>query len=54
VLVAVRIPNATLLATTPGQDYLNKKEISHTPEIKGGLKALKDKDIRIMSYEESK
>ena len=27
----------TLVAQTPGQDYLNKKiEINHTPEIKGG------------------
>jgi hypothetical protein len=43
----------TLVATTPGQDYLNKKvEINHTPEIKGGLKALKDKGIRITSYQE--
>jgi hypothetical protein len=32
------------------RDYLNKKvEINHTPEIKGGLKALKDKGIRITS-----
>jgi hypothetical protein len=38
----------TLVSTTPGQDYLNKSvEVNHTPEIKGGLKVLKDKGIRI-------
>jgi transposase-like protein len=43
----------TLVATTLGQDYLNKSvEINHTPEIKGGLKELKDRGIRITSYSE--
>jgi hypothetical protein len=43
----------TLVATTPGQDYLNKSvEIHHEPEIKGGLKVLKDRGIRITSYSE--
>ena len=43
----------TLVSTTPSQDYLNKKvEINHTPEIKGGLKVLKDRGIRITSYSE--
>jgi hypothetical protein len=41
------------VSTTPGQDYLNKTvEIHKEPEIKGGLKALKDKGIRITSYRE--
>jgi hypothetical protein len=43
----------TLVAQTPGQDYLNKKvEINHTPEIKGGLKALKELGLKITYYEE--
>lgn len=43
----------SLVATTPGQDYLNKKvEINHTPEIKGGLKALIECGIKITHYEE--
>jgi DNA-directed RNA polymerase subunit RPC12/RpoP len=41
----------TLVATTPGQDYLNKKvEIKHTPEIKGAFKSLQQKGIRIKEY----
>jgi hypothetical protein len=44
-----------LVATTPGQDYLNKKvEIKHIPEIEGGLKALKERGIKITRYEEGK
>jgi hypothetical protein len=40
-----------LVAQTPGQDYLNKKvEIHKEPEIKGGLRALKDRGIKIMHY----
>ena len=43
----------TLVAQTPGQDYLNKKvEINHTPEIKGGLKSLQQKGIKITDYKE--
>jgi hypothetical protein len=43
----------TLLAQTPGQDYLNKRvEINHTPEIKGGLKALQQRGMKITHYEE--
>jgi hypothetical protein len=42
-----------VVATTPGTDYLNQNvEIHHEPEIKGGLKVLKDKGIRITSYSE--
>jgi hypothetical protein len=42
-----------LLATAPETDYLNKKvEIHHEPEIKGGLKALKERGIKITYYEE--
>lgn len=43
----------TFVAQTPGQDYLNKKvEINHTPEIKGGLKALQQKGLKITDYKE--
>lgn len=43
----------TLVSQTPGQDYLNKKiEINHTPEIKGGLKALQQRGMKITHYEE--
>ena len=43
----------TLVAQTPGQEYLNKKiEINHTPEIKGGLKALQQRGMKITHYEE--
>jgi hypothetical protein len=43
----------TLVAQTPGQDYLIKKvEIKHTPEIKGGLKALQQRGIKVTYYEE--
>jgi hypothetical protein len=42
-----------LVATTPGQDYLTKKvEINHSPEIKGGLKALQQSGMKITHYEE--
>jgi len=42
-----------LVSTTPGQDYLNKRvEIHHEPEIKGGLKALQQKGIKITNYKE--
>ena len=38
------------LATTPGQEYLNKSvENRHEPELKGAFKALRD---RITSYRE--
>ena len=43
----------TLVAQAPGQDYLNKRvEINHTPEIKGGLKALQQCGMKITYYEE--
>jgi hypothetical protein len=43
----------TLVAQTPGQDYLHKKiDIHKEPEIKGGLKALKERGIKITNYEE--
>jgi hypothetical protein len=41
----------TLVAQTPGIDYLNKKvKISHTPEPKGTFKVLQQKGIRIKDY----
>jgi hypothetical protein len=41
------------VATTPGTDYLNQNvEIHHEPEIKGGLKALKEHGIKITYYKE--
>ena len=41
------------VATTPGQEYLNKSiEIRHEPELKGAFKALRDRGIRITSYRE--
>lgn len=43
----------TLLAQTPGPDYLNKQVEIHTePEIKGGLKALKERGMKITYYDE--
>jgi hypothetical protein len=43
----------TLVSTTPGQDYLNASvQIHKEPEIKGGLKVLKDRGTRITSYSE--
>ena len=41
----------TLVSTTPG---LNEDSVAirHEPEIKGGLKALKDKGLKITHYEE--
>ena len=43
----------TLVSTTPGQDYLNKRvEIRKEQEIKGGLKALQQKGIKITNYKE--
>ena len=43
-------PNQTQL---PDYDYLNKKaEVRDEPEIKGGLKTLRDRGIKIMNYEE--
>jgi hypothetical protein len=43
----------TLVAHTPGEEYLNKKiEINHTPEIKGGLKALQQRGLKITHYED--
>jgi hypothetical protein len=42
-----------LVAQTPGQDYLKKKvEIHKESEIKGGLKALKERGLKITYYEE--
>jgi DNA-directed RNA polymerase subunit RPC12/RpoP len=42
------------VATTPGTDYLNQNvEIHHEPEIKGGLKTLKERGIKITYYEDS-
>jgi hypothetical protein len=36
--------NEPLVAQTPGQDYLNKQVETHKePEIKGGLKVLKER-----------
>ena len=41
------------VATTPGQEYLNKSvEIRHEPELKGAFKALRDRGIHITSYRE--
>jgi hypothetical protein len=41
------------VATTPGTEYLNKQiAIHHTPEIKGGLKALQEKGLKITNYKE--
>jgi len=43
----------TLVATTPGIDYLNKSvEINHTPEPKGAFKSLQQKGIKITNYKE--
>jgi predicted RNA-binding Zn-ribbon protein involved in translation (DUF1610 family) len=43
----------TLVSTTPGQDYLNKSvQIRKEQEIKGGLKALQQKGIKITNYKE--
>jgi len=44
----------TLVATTPGQDYLTKKiEINHAPELKEGALVLSKKGtIRFTHYEE--
>jgi hypothetical protein len=43
----------TFVSTTPGQDYLNKRvEIHHEPEIKGGLKELQRRGIKITNYKE--
>jgi ribosomal protein L30/L7E len=43
----------TLVSTTLGIDYLNKSvEIHHEPEIKGGLKALQQRGIKITNYKE--
>jgi hypothetical protein len=43
----------TLLAQTPGPDYLNKQvKIHKEPEIKGGLKALKERGMKITYYDE--
>jgi hypothetical protein len=51
------VPNRnteTLAATTPGIDYLNANvQIHKEPEIRGGLKVLKDKGLRITSYQDS-
>jgi hypothetical protein len=45
----------TLVAQTPGQDYLNKKvEIRHEPELRGGFAALAKKGtIKFTSYQDS-
>jgi hypothetical protein len=41
------------VTTTPGTEYINKQvEIRHTPEIKGGLKALQERGLKITHYEE--
>ena len=41
------------VATTPGTEYLSKQiEIRKEPEIKGGLKALQQKGLKITSYKE--
>jgi hypothetical protein len=44
------------VATTPGQDYINKKvEIRHEPELKDGAAQLAKKGtIKFTSYEERK
>jgi hypothetical protein len=41
----------TLVSNTPGIPDIS---IRHEPEIKGGLKALKDKGLKITHYEERK
>jgi uncharacterized Zn ribbon protein len=41
----------TLVSTTPGINE-DSVAIRHEPEIKGGLKALKDKGLKITYYEE--
>lgn len=44
----------TFVAQTPGQNYLNKRvEIHKEPEIKGGLKELKERGLKITSYKEA-
>lgn len=42
-----------LVAQTPGKDYLSKKvEIHKESEIKGGLKALRERGMKITYYDE--
>jgi hypothetical protein len=42
-----------LVAHPPGQDYLSKKvEIHKEPEIKGGLKALRERGMKITYHDE--
>ena len=55
--VSYRYPNRNIepaVATTLGTEYLNKQiKIHHTPEIKGGLKALQQKGLKITDYKEN-
>ena len=45
----------TLVSTTPGQDYLNKRvEIRKEQEIKGGLKALQQRGIKLLTIRKIK
>ena len=44
-------PAVAAVATTPGIGA-DSVAIKHDPEIKGGLKALKDKGLKITHYEE--
>ena len=52
----ISVPNRneeTLVAHTPGQEYLNKQiEVKHEQEIKGGLKELQKRGLKITHYEE--
>jgi hypothetical protein len=51
--LSVPLETEPAVATTPGQEYLNKSvEIHHEPELKGAFKALRDRGIKITYYEE--